>query len=97
MISMDLPDMAICTSPGFCAFPDGIFSEAQTTEMTFTLGAIGQRGRRHAVARLVHQLAGKILRFAEDAGFLQRALERFLVAIGGRDHGELLDALIFAV
>ncbi len=38
IISIDLPDMAICTSPGFCAFPEGIFSVAQTMPMTFTLG-----------------------------------------------------------
>ena len=24
MISIDFPDIAICTSPGFCAFPDGM-------------------------------------------------------------------------
>ena len=38
MISMDLPDMAICTSPGFCALPEGMFSVAQTMAVTLTLG-----------------------------------------------------------
>ena len=38
MISIDLPDIAICTSPGFCAFPDGIFSVAQTMPITLTFG-----------------------------------------------------------
>jgi len=38
MISIDLPDMAICTSPGFCALPEGIFSVAQTMAVTFTFG-----------------------------------------------------------
>ena len=38
MISMDLPDMAICTSPGFCAVPEGMFSVAQTMAITRTLG-----------------------------------------------------------
>ncbi len=30
--------MAVCTSPGFCAVPEGIFSAAQTMAMTRTLG-----------------------------------------------------------
>ena len=30
--------MAICTSPGFCALPEGIFSVAHTMPMTFTFG-----------------------------------------------------------
>ena len=38
MISIDLPDMAICTSPGFCALPEGMFSVAQMTAVTLTLG-----------------------------------------------------------
>ena len=38
MISIDLPDMAICTSPGFCAVPEGMFSLAQTMPMTRTFG-----------------------------------------------------------
>ena len=38
MISIDLPDIAICTSPGFCAFPEGIFSVAHTIPITLTFG-----------------------------------------------------------
>ena len=30
--------MAVCTSPGFCALPSGMFSAAQTMPMTRTLG-----------------------------------------------------------
>ena len=38
MISIDLPDIAICTSPGFCALPDGIFSVARMMAVIFNLG-----------------------------------------------------------
>ena len=38
MISIDLPDIAICTSPGFWAVPEGMFSVAQTMPMTRTFG-----------------------------------------------------------
>ena len=38
MISIDLPDMAICTSPGFCAVPEGMFSAAHTMPITRTFG-----------------------------------------------------------
>ena len=38
MISMLLPDIAICTSPGFIAVPEGMFSAAQTMPITFTAG-----------------------------------------------------------
>ena len=38
MTSIVLPDIAICTSPGFCALPAGMFSVARTMPMTFTLG-----------------------------------------------------------
>ena len=30
--------MAVCTSPGFCALPSGMFSAAHTTQMTRTFG-----------------------------------------------------------
>ena len=38
MISMDLPDMAICTSPGFWALPEGMFSVAKIMAVTLTFG-----------------------------------------------------------
>src|SRR3954467_13689322 len=51
MISMDLPLIAICTSPGFCALPLGMFSDAQTMPITFTLGL------RSAIARMAPIMA----------------------------------------
>ena len=43
--------MAVCTSPGFCAVPEGIFSAAQTTAMTRTLGL------SRAMARMAPSMA----------------------------------------
>ena len=67
MISIDLPDMAICTSPGFCAFPDGMFSVAHTMPMTFTFGFSSAMARiapiivapaGHVVLHLLHAISG---------------------------------------
>ena len=42
MISIVLPGLSgsacVCTSPGFCAVPEGMFSAAQTTAITRTFG-----------------------------------------------------------
>ncbi len=39
-------DMAVCTSPGFCAVPEGMFSAAQTMAMTADFG-LEQRDGAH--------------------------------------------------
>jgi hypothetical protein len=61
------------------------------------LGAIGQHGGRQAVAGLIDQVAGKVLRFADDAAFLERAAQMGLVLLAGSDHGHVLNALVLAV
>jgi hypothetical protein len=43
--------MAVCTSPGFCALPSGMFSAAQTMAMTRTLGL------SRAMARMAPSMA----------------------------------------
>ena len=48
---MDFPDMAICTSPGFCARPPGIFSVDGMTAITLT------RGLSCASARIAPSMA----------------------------------------
>ena len=58
MISMDLPDMAICTSPGFCALPQGMFSDAQT--MTDDLG-LGLSSAMARIAPIIGSTAGHVV------------------------------------
>ena len=51
MTSIDFPDMAICTSPGFCARPPGMFSVEGMTAMTL------MEGFRRARARMAPSMA----------------------------------------
>ena len=59
MISIVLPDIAVCTSPGFCAFPSGIFSAAQTIPITRTFGF------SNAIARIAPRAQAEVLIDAE--------------------------------
>src|SRR6266576_1057422 len=60
-------------------------------------GALGEDGGRHVIARLIDQFAGKVLRFADDAAVVERALQSSLVRARGGGDRELLHALVFAV
>ena len=81
MTSIDLPFMANCTSPGFCALPEGMFSAAQMTAMTFTRGlscAIARMGVDLQNVDLAYHLldlrrALEEVRSAEDAEAAARA------------------------
>ncbi len=62
------------------------------------LARSAEDGGRHAVGGLVHQVAGEVLRLADDAALRSRAFfERLLVLVAAGDDGQLLDLLIFAV
>src|SRR5262249_5000231 len=59
--------------------------------------AIGKHSRRKPVAGLVDQLAGKVLRFADDASLVHRPLQFALVRSFRRNDGYLVHAQIFAL
>src|SRR5216684_1453948 len=67
--------MPLPTSPstGVAGAPGGSYF--------MTMRARGQHAGRHAIARLIHQLASKVLRLTQDATLSQRALQRGLIGL----------------
>ena len=68
----------------------------QSDFLRHLLGAIGEDGRRHAIRGFVDQVASEVLRLADDAGFVQRAVCS-LALIAAGDHGERIDLLVLAI
>ena len=60
------------------------------------LRTLGEHGRSHAIARLVHQRAREVLRLADDTAFMDSHFQRRLIA-QARDQRDLFHALILAI
>ena len=59
--------------------------------------AIGKDGGRHAIRRLVDQVASEVLRLADDERFVGRFFQRSLICIAADDDRDGIDLLIFSV
>ena len=89
---MVFPDMAVCTSPGFCALPSGMFSAAHTMPMTRTLGL------SRAMARMAPSMAAPPAMSYFINSILSAGLMEMPPGIEGdafadeAEHGAVLDA-----
>src|SRR5205085_1720349 len=58
---------------------------------------LGKYGWGHAVAGLVDEFAGEILRLANDATFVERHAQARFVLFLGSNYGNRVDVLVFAI
>src|SRR3990172_832073 len=91
--SIVLPFIAVTTSPGLVAAPEGMFSVVGTRAVTLT-GAFRHNRGGEQVGGLVRHVTGVVSRVPQDAAALHAALEGVELGLVGLHQGNGLDPLL---